>query len=409
MPLVWVDWLLCSQTAYFFFRRNHGFVRHVGLLHKSLGVEFSLIDARCALLRLKIRQGGVPQAESILSLVGGIDRHGWRAGDTALHHDLVSVAARHAGGLQAWRCSIWSDFFQLGFQSRTAGYGTFGLADLRSPVSQADLSVLKGRSHTSNFLLLDSGAVSFGEIFFQQRGCSFSRLTLRWFRLQFFILLLNTGWHVLAPQARGALSAYNPLLSSCTSASGAHSYSRIFSINVIWVRWNHIFYLFFNLFYYHIPVCGFGQLGHKYLIDVLNWASWSWSVYVWKYTHLFFYFKHCQQTRASIFFFTRLKSQVGGTFLFLNVSYHYQTLKIFGSLNMLSIGLCDPTVEPWLCWYPVFCRGSDRLLQHLFLVFVLKLKVFCGNLSAAQFNSAVMCYCAVWFLSSLRSRSVAIL
>jgi hypothetical protein len=70
-----------------------------------------------------------------------------------------------------------------------------------------------------------------------------------------------------------------------------------------------------------------------------------------------------------------MKAQLGGIALVVNVDYHYNTLKLLELFNILNVGLCDVAVEPWLCWYPIFCRGSDKMLQHLFLLFTVNLKI----------------------------------
>lgn len=69
-----------------------------------------------------------------------------------------------------------------------------------------------------------------------------------------------------------------------------------------------------------------------------------------------------------------MKSQMSGLAFVVNVDYHYHTLKLLELSNVPSMGLCDITTEPWLCWYPLFGHGSDRFLQHLFLLCVIRIK-----------------------------------
>lgn len=94
----------------------------------------------------------------------------------------------------------------------------------------------------------------------------------RWFKLQFFVLLLNSGWHLVASNYKGAVGSHRPLLGVRV---GGRTGVVPYAVNALWARWNNAFFFLLNLFFYRVPVFGFGQLSQKYLIDAINWASWS--------------------------------------------------------------------------------------------------------------------------------------
>ena len=193
------------------------------------------------------------------------------------------------------------------------------------------------------------------------------------------MLLLGANWHLILNNSN-VNGSQRLFIDANISFGGMRQYS-VFSITSLWYKWSNLFFLILNISFFNINFLAFGKVLLKKVIDYFNWLSWGYSFFFWKFFNNYFFYKYSRISNDSSEFFLNFKNWFYGLTLVLDVNYHYNFLFFANKYNIFNIGLADTNVEPWLSWYPIPCRGSDPVIQYLFLILILKIRIIGLNFS----------------------------
>lgn len=228
-------------------------------------------------------------------------------------------------------------------------------------------------NYYDHYMSFNSIYDNLSSFFFLKSDIMKTNLNFNMLKFNYFLILINSNWSLII-NFNNIFRSIRGLLASNIGRYGNRQYG-VYSIYFLWKFWSNLFYLLLNISFYNVQIISFSRIYFKKIVEVLNWLSYSYSFFNWKKLNLFFFFKYSFRNKSSFLFLKNFKATFNGVIFISDSNFHYSAIQFFNKLNLFNFAILDVNLEPWLSWYPIPGRGSDLLIQYIFLIFFFKFKV----------------------------------
>lgn len=150
--------------------------------------------------------------------------------------------------------------------------------------------------------------------------------------------------------------------------------TQTFNLSKLKLKWNSIYNLLFNMFYYEIPLLTFAtRIFRKELLS-LNWTLNKTIISFWKYIEPSFYLVKNKIIRNEYFLFSNLNKKGYHTALVFDILYHHKTLFTLKRNNFYTIGLVPTQFTLFSVNSAIPVNSNNVYMQLFFLRFVIFIK-----------------------------------
>lgn len=148
----------------------------------------------------------------------------------------------------------------------------------------------------------------------------------------------------------------------------------IFSAPKFFKKWQNLYSLLYNIFYFnHLPLV-FGSKFFKKETLSLNWFFNLINLDTWRYASFFFTFYISIYTRKINFFFKRLKEKKLSFALITDLEYHFKLLFYLRKNKWFTLALVPSNINPWSVSIALPVYKNDFFVQFFFYKLLLVIR-----------------------------------